>query len=94
MGDKTVLVVSWDAINHGMRSPVVCQVTTNDRERNLPTYVPLLAGEGGVESDSYVLCHEIVTIDAEDFRREVGMIPASRLVQVEEALRRTLDLPQ
>jgi mRNA interferase MazF len=93
VGDRTVLVISWDAINNGMRSPIVCQVTTVERERNLPTYVFLPAGEGGVEQDSYILCHEIVTLDAEDFRREVGVIPPAFLVQVEAALRRALDLP-
>jgi mRNA interferase MazF len=94
VGDRTVLVVSWDAINAGLRSAIVCQVTKTERERNLPTFVRLPAGAGGVEADSYILCHEIVTLDAQDFRREVGMIPTPILVEVEEALRRALDLPQ
>jgi mRNA-degrading endonuclease toxin of MazEF toxin-antitoxin module len=91
-GDKTVLVLSWDAINAGLRSPIVCQVTTTERERNLPTFVTLPAGAAGLEDDSYILCHELVTLDAEDFRREVGMIPPATLAQVEDALRRALDL--
>ena len=92
VGDKTVLVLSWDAINAGLRSPIVCQVTTTKRERHLPTFVPLPAGAAGMEADSYILCHELVTLDAERFRREVGMIPPAILVQVEAAVRRALDL--
>jgi mRNA-degrading endonuclease toxin of MazEF toxin-antitoxin module len=92
VGDKAVLVLSWDAINVGLRSPIVCQVTTRERERSLPTFVPLPAGAAGIEADSYILCHELVTLDAEDFRREVGMVPPAILVQVEDALRRALDL--
>ena len=92
IGDKTVLVLSWNAINAGLRAPIVCQVTTTERERSLPTYVRLRAGEAGITEDSYVLCHELVTLYAEDFRREVGMIPPPVLVQVEAALRRALDL--
>jgi mRNA interferase MazF len=92
IGDKTVLVLSWDAINAGLRAPIVCQVTTTERERNLPTFVRLPAGEAGIEEDSYVLCHELVTLDAQDFRRDVGMIPPAILVQVEAAVRRALDL--
>jgi mRNA-degrading endonuclease toxin of MazEF toxin-antitoxin module len=92
-GDRTVLVVSWDAINHGMRSPIICQVTKTERERNLPTLVAIPAGEAGLEYDSYVLCHELLTLDLEDFRREVGMLSLPRLLEVEVALRRALDIP-
>jgi mRNA-degrading endonuclease toxin of MazEF toxin-antitoxin module len=92
-GDRTVLVVSWDAINHGMRSPIICQVTKTERERNLPTFVAIPAGEAGLEYDSYVLCHELLTLDLEDFRREVGMLSVPRLLEVEVALRRALDTP-
>lgn len=93
-GDKMVLVVSWDAINDGMRSPIVCLVTSTARERSLPTDVPLPSGVAGNDKDSWILCHEIATLDAEDFRREIGRIPPTLLVQVEQALRRALDLPQ
>jgi mRNA-degrading endonuclease toxin of MazEF toxin-antitoxin module len=92
-GDKPALVVSWNAINDGLRSPVVCQITTTDRARTLPTFVAISAGIAGLEEPGYVLCHEIVTLDVEDFRREAGMLPAPLLLQVEEALRRTFDLP-
>jgi mRNA-degrading endonuclease toxin of MazEF toxin-antitoxin module len=93
VGDKPALVVSWNAINDGLRSPVVCQITTAERSRTLPTFVPIPAGTAGLAEPSYVLCHEVVTLDVEDFRREVGMLPAPLMLQVDEALRRTFDLP-
>jgi len=92
LGDKRVLVVSWDAINQGMRSPIVCLVTPTARARALPTDVHIPAGVGGMELDSWVLCHEISTLDEDDFRREIGELPAPLLVDVEAALRRALDL--
>jgi mRNA interferase MazF len=92
IGDRPVLVLSWDAINAGLRSPIVCQVTTTERERHLPTFVLLPPGAAGLEADSFILCHELATIGAERFRRELGMIPPAILVQVEDALRRALDL--
>jgi mRNA-degrading endonuclease toxin of MazEF toxin-antitoxin module len=49
---KLVLIVSWDAINEGMRQPICALVTSNDRERALPTYVELDVGEGGVTKPS------------------------------------------
>jgi mRNA interferase MazF len=83
VGDKAVLVLSWRGVNEGLRSPIVCQVTRRDRERNLPTYVFLPAGEGGLPDDSYALCHEIVTLDVEDFRRQLGVISPTAMINVE-----------
>jgi mRNA interferase MazF len=92
IGDRTVLVVSWNAINLGLRSPIVCQITTTDRARALPTYVALAAGDGGLREDGYVLCHEIVTLDEDDFRRQLGVLSPPSLLRVEAALRTALDL--
>ncbi|MGA9762249.1 MAG: type II toxin-antitoxin system PemK/MazF family toxin [Gaiellaceae bacterium] len=94
VGDKRVLVVSWSAINHGLRSPIVCLVTSTRRERSLPTDVSVSAGEAGMIEDSWILCHEIATLDAEMFRHEIGVLSSPLLVQVETALRYALDLPQ
>lgn len=90
---KAVLIVSWNAINAGMRSPIVCQVTRTDRPRTLPTYVFLEAGEGGLPDESYVLCHALTTLEADDFLRQLGEVSPAAMLNVEAALRRTLELP-
>jgi mRNA interferase MazF len=94
VGDRRVLVVSWNAINAGLRSPIVCLVTSTQRARSLPTSVRVAAGEAGMGEDSWILCHEIATLDGETFRSEIGVLPPPLLVQVETALRYALDLPQ
>ena len=94
VGDRRVLVVSWNAINAGLRSPIVCLVTSTQRARSLPTNVLVAAGEAGMDEDSWILCHEIATLDGETFRGEIGVLPPPLLVQVETALRYALDLPQ
>jgi mRNA interferase MazF len=91
IGDKRVLVISWDAVNQGM-SPIVCQVTSTSRPRALPTNVHIPAGVAGMERDSWILCHEIATLDAEDLRREIADLPPHLLVEVEAGLRSALDL--
>jgi mRNA-degrading endonuclease toxin of MazEF toxin-antitoxin module len=93
VGDKRVLVVSWNAINNGLRSPIVCLVTSTPRERSLPTSVAIPAGEAGMTDDSWILCHELATLDTADLRKELGVLPPPLLVQVEAALRQALDLP-
>ena len=92
---KPVLVVSADPVNRGMQ-PIVAQVTTTERVRALPTYVVLEPGEGGVTQRSWVLCHELATLDEADIaERPWGpMIPHHKLIQVERALMSALDIPQ
>ena len=92
IGDKPVLVVSWDAVSNGMNSPIVCLMTSRDRDRGLPTYVHVEADESGLDHDSYVLCHELATLDAAAFRRHVGSVSGVTLMRVELALKRALDI--
>jgi mRNA-degrading endonuclease toxin of MazEF toxin-antitoxin module len=91
---KPVLVVSSNAVNRGLQ-PIVAQVTRTERVRNLPTYVVLEPGEGGVPERSYVLCHELATLADEDLGEHPWgpMIPLEKLVAVERALMDALDIP-
>ena len=50
-GDRPVVVLSWDALNSAIRSPIVCEVTTTRRQRAFPTSVPLPAGAGDFRSE-------------------------------------------
>ncbi len=90
-----MLVISSNAVNQGMQ-PIVAQVTTTDRPRLLPTDVALEPGEGGVSRRSFVLCHELATLDDEDLAEEPWgpMIPLQKLVAVERALLLALDIPE
>jgi mRNA-degrading endonuclease toxin of MazEF toxin-antitoxin module len=91
---KPVLVVSADPVNRGLQ-PIVAQVTTTERVRALPTYVVLEPGEGGVSQRSWVLCHELATLDDADIAERAwgAMIPHHKLIQVERALMSALDIP-
>ena len=64
----------------------------NTAVRRQVPLVALPAGTAGNERDSWILCHALATLDAKDVRRELGKIPPPLLVQVENALRRALDL--
>src|SRR5690242_10656756 len=60
---KLVLVVSSNNVNEFLK-PVVVQVTSTVRIRTFPTVVELRPGEGGVNRVSFVLCHQVTTLDA------------------------------
>ena len=60
--------------------------------RELDTHVYVEAAESGLDYDSYVLCHELATLNAEDFRRHLGDISVPTLIRVELAIRALITL--
>ena len=91
-GEKPGLVVSWNAVNRGLGAAVVARITSRERDRSLPTHVELNPGEAGLPQRSFVLCQDLTTLRESDFGRQVGMVHPGRLLEVEDALRRALDL--
>ena len=93
VGDKPALIVSWQSVNQALDAAIVARITSIEKRRRLPTAVPLSAGEGGLDKPGYVLCHDLFTIDRALFRRYSGHLSAPRLLEVEAALKKALDLP-
>jgi mRNA-degrading endonuclease toxin of MazEF toxin-antitoxin module len=93
IGRRPVLVVSWDAINGGLRRPICALITSTVRDRSLPTYVPIDPQESGLRDSSYVLCHALVVLlESQLDPAPVGVLPPWRMQDVGQALRLALDL--
>jgi mRNA-degrading endonuclease toxin of MazEF toxin-antitoxin module len=92
VGDKPALIVSWQPIQDALKAAIVARITSAEKKRSLPTAVRLEPGEAGLEQAGYVLCHDLFTIDHDLFRRYSGELPLSKVLEVEDALRRALDL--
>jgi mRNA-degrading endonuclease toxin of MazEF toxin-antitoxin module len=92
VGDKPALIVSWQPIHKALGAAIVARITSAEKRRSLPTAVRLEAGDGGLEQPSFVLCHDLFTIDRQLFRRHAGTLSVRKLLEVEDALRRALDL--
>jgi len=92
VGDKPTLIVSWQPIQDALKAAIVARITSVEKQRSLPTAVPLEAGEAGLETSGYVLCHDLFTIDRALFRRYAGTLGPAKFLEVEDALRRALDL--
>jgi mRNA-degrading endonuclease toxin of MazEF toxin-antitoxin module len=91
---KRVLVISWNAVNGGLRQPVCAVITDEERDRSLPTYVELEPNEsgGGVARRSFILCHALHTLTERDLdAHPLGRIPGYKMLEVEAALARALD---
>ena len=93
VGDKPALIVSWQPIQQALGSAIVARITSAEKKRSLPTAIRLEPGEAGLERPSFVLCHDLVTLDRDHFRRFSGMVSARRMLEVEDGLRQALDLP-
>ena len=92
VGDKPALIVSWQPIQQALRAAIVARITSVQKKRSLPTAIRIAAGEAGLAQPGYVLCHDLFTIDRDLFRRYSGALTAQALLEVEDGLRRALDL--
>lgn len=92
IGRRPGLVVSWNGVNLRLGQPVVARITTVARERALDTFVPLRAGEGGLDQASFVLCHDLTTVHVSAVGLRLGQLRRRRLREVDAALRRALGL--
>ena len=73
--------------------PVVALITSNDRERTLPSVVELEAGESGMTEESWIQCHELFTAPDGCLEVEpVGVLSAEKLIEVEHRLAYVCDL--
>jgi len=99
-GRRPVLVVSSNAIN---RQPLVVAVVVGTDARNVPRDYPvnvrLTAKESGLPRDTVFLCFQLRSLDQERFFDTstsrpslAGVAPEPRMREVDEALRRVLEL--
>ena len=57
-----------------------------------PGGVLIPAGEGGLDQDSVALCFQRAVIDRQRLIRPLGQLAATRLAEINRALKYTLDL--
>jgi mRNA-degrading endonuclease toxin of MazEF toxin-antitoxin module len=92
VGDKPALIVSWDVVSTALDNAVVARITSVPRQRSVPTVVPLEVGEvEGLDRASWIVCHDLFTLP-KPFRRLAGSLRRERMLEVDAALRRALDL--
>lgn len=91
--ERPGLVISSDALN--IHSLDVCVVPISTAEHKAFSLKPKLkAGEGGLDKDSWVKCDQITTIEkTRAVYPPLGSLSRNSLVQIEEAVKRALELP-
>ena len=87
------MVISSDALNR--HSLDVCVVPISTAEHKAFRLRPnLRAGEGGLDRDSWVKCHQVTTIEkARAVYPPLGALSVAALGKIEQAIKLALDLP-
>lgn len=93
VGEKPVVIVSAEPINRALDNVITARIMSVDRERSLPTHVAIEPGElEELPKRSFAICHDLFTLPKLRFRRRLGSLAPPRVIQLEAALRRALDL--
>lgn len=94
-GRRPVIILSHDAFNQsaGWRSIIVVPVSTSAiQARRGPTVVALPAGTSGLPHESYVVCHQITTLDRAKLTDKIGSLTPDIITLVELALLAAVDI--
>lgn len=75
----------------GIRSVVVCALTTNLRLADAPGNVALAPGEGDLPEQSVVNVSQTFTVDKADLRSGIGVLDRDRMRDVVDGLRLLLE---
>ena len=89
-GTRPVLIFQSDPLNSFLRTVVLIPLTTNLKWSRFPFCVLVNAGEGGLPSDSVVLCHQIRVSDKSRLKKRIGQISNTTLEKIEKAVKVTL----
>ena len=82
-GIRPVLILQNDVVSRYTSTALTLPLTTNLRRASLPTCVLVPKGEGGLSSDSVVLCHQLRVLDRGRLTRNLGTVAPSTLSAVE-----------
>ncbi len=89
---RPVLIIQNDVGNENSPVTIVACITTNLARKDYPTNVFIAAKETGLSSDSVVLLNQIRTLDKTRLRKKIGCVPKSKMVEIGEALKISLDI--
>ncbi len=92
-GRRPVVIVQNDAGNRYAPTVIAVPLTSSPTKPSLPTHVLIPEGEGGLWRPSTALCEQLRTLEKTRLTRRIGALSPKRLLMVNEALKRSLDIP-
>ncbi|AMV60174.1 Programmed cell death toxin YdcE [Pediococcus damnosus] len=93
-GLRPVLIVQNNIGNHYSPTVIVAAITAKIQKPKMPTHVGITAAETGVERNSVILLEQIRTIDKQRLKDQVGQLAASKMLEVDTALKVSVGLAE
>jgi mRNA interferase MazF len=85
-GRRPVLVIQNNSVNQFTSTVLAVPFTTNLRRAALPTCLRVSSGEGGLKTDSVLLCHQLRALDQSRLRDKLGEASEETIAAVEACL--------
>ena len=92
MKTRPCLVIQSDLLNKYSQTTVVVPITGAENARGGPTYVPVRKGEAGLPKDSFIVCHQLRTVDESRFGKLYGHAKPETMLKVAAALKIVLEV--
>lgn len=90
-GIRPVLIIQNDIGNKYSPTVIVLAITTK-RKTNIPTHIPIKAGNFGLEKDSIILVEQVRTLDKVRLKEKIGTLDDVTMEKVKEALKVSLSI--
>jgi len=91
-GMRPVLVYQNDVVNRFTTTVVTIPFTTNLRRALLPSCCLVRHGDGGLTSDSVVLCHQVRVLDKSRLQRRLGAVETKTMTAIDGRVLFTLGI--
>jgi mRNA interferase MazF len=85
-GTRPVLFFQNDSINRFTTTFLTIPLTTNLRRASLPSCLSISQGEGGLDSDSVAVCHQLRVLVDLDCSESLGTVTKETLAAVESTV--------
>lgn len=85
-GSRPAMILSVDKLNKGPADLVIAIPITRTN-RGIPSHIKVAAGEGGLDSESYIMVEQIRSISKERLLEYRGALNASTVASVERITR-------
>ena len=90
-GIRPVLIIQNDIGNKYSPTVIGLAITTKNKT-NIPTHIPIKAGNFGLQKDSIILVEQVRTLDKIRLKEKIGSLDNKTMEKVKEALKLSLNI--
>ena len=85
-GVRPVLIIQNNLVTRYSKTVLAIPITTNLQRSRHPSSISVASGDGGLQADSVLLCHQMRALDATRIRFRIGELDETTIRRVESAV--------